>query len=182
MSEAKQSPQRRILDLVDWSQNERENGSKSYEEILLTVERRAAAIGMGITVCALNQARSDTYKHQPLLFGAGLPEIVACVAKGYGMTVEQMTSPRRTKNLSYARHIAMYICRTRTDAVLVEIGRHFNRDHSSVLHAIGKIEGVILKDHRVARDIELINAVLDEMAEKRNHDFMDRFAESEVSA
>lgn len=183
MNDAKLNPLKRILDLVDWSQNERENGSKSYEDILLTFERRAAAIGMEMTVHTYNQVQSPKYEYQPLLFGVGVPEIVAYVAKVYGMTVDKLTCARRTKNLTFARHVAMYLCRTRTDAALVEIGRFFNRDHSTVLHGIGKIEGVMDKDYRMVRDIDNMNAALDAMAEKLNLEFMSRDdAELQVTA
>ena len=47
-----------------------------------------------------------------------------------------LTSPKRTPDLVRARHLGIYVTRQLTDLSLAEIGRHFNRDHSTVLHAI----------------------------------------------
>lgn len=182
MNDAKLNPLKRILDLVDWSQNERVNGSKSYEEILLTFERRAAAIGMGMTVHTYEQINSPAHNYQPHLFGIGVPEIVAYVAKVYGFTVENLTNGPRTKNLAFSRHVAMYLCRTRTDASLHVIGRFFNKHHSTVLNGVSRIEAVMDKDYRMVRDIDNMNAALDAMAEKLNLEFMEQSAELQVTA
>ena len=40
-----------------------------------------------------------------------------------------------------ARHVAMWICRELTEASFSEIGEHFNRDHSTTMYAIGRIDG-----------------------------------------
>jgi chromosomal replication initiator protein len=63
------------------------------------------------------------------------------VAVTWGVTVESLTSKKRTKELTVPRQVAMYLIRELLDLPLVEIGRLFgNRDHSTVIHSIQKVE------------------------------------------
>ena len=69
-------------------------------------------------------------------------EIVASVAKRFGQSPDEIRSGRRHASLVRARHLAMYLAKQLTKLSLSEIGRFFgNRDHSTVLHAIRKVEG-----------------------------------------
>lgn len=69
------------------------------------------------------------------------------VADYYGLTKQQLISKTRTKNISTARHIAMYLCRKHLDLPFSKIGEEFGkRDHSTVMNACEKIEGHLKKD------------------------------------
>ncbi|HUF13238.1 MAG TPA: chromosomal replication initiator protein DnaA [Longimicrobiales bacterium] len=63
------------------------------------------------------------------------------VAEEFKVTVDGLTSKRRTKDLTVPRQVAMYLMRELLDLPLVEIGRQFGgRDHSTVIHSIQKVE------------------------------------------
>ena len=63
------------------------------------------------------------------------------VAEEFRVTVEGLTSKRRTKDLTVPRQVAMYLMRELLDLPLVEIGKQFGgRDHSTVIHSIQKVE------------------------------------------
>lgn len=63
------------------------------------------------------------------------------VAEKLGIHVDLIVGPRRDKSITYARHVAMYLVRKKTNASYPEIGRAFgNRDHTTVMSAIRKIE------------------------------------------
>ncbi len=65
-----------------------------------------------------------------------IDDIKRVVSSHFHIKVSEMVSKRRTKNLSFPRHIAMYLCRKHTTASYPEIGSQFGgRDHSSVIHA-----------------------------------------------
>jgi chromosomal replication initiator protein len=65
----------------------------------------------------------------------------------YNLTKQQITSANRTKNISNARQIAMYLCRKLLDATYDDIGREFGgRDHSTVMSAIASVENKIKTD------------------------------------
>ena len=57
------------------------------------------------------------------------------VAKKYNIKVEDLNSVRRTQAIAWPRQIAMYLANDLTNLSLLEIGREFNRDHSTVVHA-----------------------------------------------
>jgi chromosomal replication initiator protein len=60
-----------------------------------------------------------------------------------GITRAELLSSSRTPRIARARHIAMYMSRQMTGSSLAEIARGFDRDHSTVLHAIRRIDGEI---------------------------------------
>lgn len=66
--------------------------------------------------------------------------IAKVVCKYYPYTLNDLRSSRRSKDISCARQAAMYLMKQLTDKSLNDIGHFFNRkDHSTVLHAVGKI-------------------------------------------
>ena len=65
----------------------------------------------------------------------------------YNLTKQQITSANRTKNISNARQIAMYLCRKLLDSTYEDIGREFGgRDHSTVMSSIASVEKKIKTD------------------------------------
>lgn len=62
------------------------------------------------------------------------------VSEQYGISVDDLTSKRKTDTIANARHTAIYLIRTLTDVSLKKIGEIFNRDHSTVLSSLQKSE------------------------------------------
>ncbi len=61
------------------------------------------------------------------------------------------------------RQIAMYLAKSLTLRSLPEIGRRFGgRDHTTVLHAVRKIEGMVMKDQELATEIDHLKRMLQE--------------------
>jgi len=70
--------------------------------------------------------------------------ILAATSELCGVAIEQITGPSRRRNIVDARQIAMYVTRDMTDLSYPDIGRAFGgRDHTTVIHAVRKIEGEI---------------------------------------
>ena len=70
-----------------------------------------------------------------------MKQILQEVSQKYGVSVIDLKSARRTKNVVLPRQIAMYRMRMETNASLPEIGRFVgNRDHTTAMHAVRKIE------------------------------------------
>ncbi len=73
--------------------------------------------------------------------------IKEAVASNYDLPAETLRGKTRISRVVRARQVAMYLCREMTDLSLVLIGKQFGgRDHSTVLHSIRKIEGLIADD------------------------------------
>ena len=67
--------------------------------------------------------------------------IMAVNAEYFGVTMEELCGPSKTKQIATARQIAMYLCRELTDLTLPKIGQTFGgRDHTTVMHAAKKIK------------------------------------------
>jgi chromosomal replication initiator protein len=90
-------------------------------------------------------------------------DILRIVAKHYGVSRADLLSSRRTANVVRPRQIAMYLAKTLTLRSLPEIGRRFGgRDHTTVLHAVRKIEGLVQGDKGLAEEIEALKRLLQE--------------------
>ncbi|MGA0561717.1 chromosomal replication initiator protein DnaA [Ancylobacter sp. VNQ12] len=83
-----------------------------------------------------------------------IDDILRVVAKHYSVTRADLMSQRRTATVVLPRQVAMYLAKTLTLRSLPEIGRRFGgRDHTTVLHAVRKIAGLVASD--AALDAEL---------------------------
>jgi chromosomal replication initiator protein len=92
-----------------------------------------------------------------------IEDIQRIVARHYNVSRSDLLSSRRTANVVRPRQIAMYLAKTLTLRSLPEIGRRFGgRDHTTVLHAVRKIEGLIGKDNALAAEIETLKSQLQE--------------------
>ena len=75
--------------------------------------------------------------------------------------IEKILSPTRTAQVARARQLAMYLTRELTDLSLPAIAKAFNRrDHTTVIHAIRKVERSALEDATVSRTVDELSAEL----------------------
>jgi len=90
-----------------------------------------------------------------------IENIQKTVADYYKIKVADMFSKKRTRNVARPRQMAMYLARELTDLSFPEIGQSFGgRDHTTVLHACGKIEELKATDQVLRRDYNLLIQVL----------------------
>jgi chromosomal replication initiator protein len=90
-----------------------------------------------------------------------IEDIQRIVARQYNVTRADLLSSRRTANVVRPRQVAMYLAKTLTLRSLPEIGRRFGgRDHTTVLHAVRKIEGLVSTDSALAEEIEILKRQL----------------------
>jgi chromosomal replication initiator protein len=98
---------------------------------------------------------------QPKVVNVTVDDIKKAVSNHFNIKVSEIISKRRTKNLSFPRHIAMYLCRKHTTASYPEIGEHFGgRDHSSVIHAASVVSSKLSTDAEVKGIIENIEKII----------------------
>jgi chromosomal replication initiator protein len=92
-----------------------------------------------------------------------IEDIQRIVAHQFSLSRSDLLSPRRTANVVRPRQIAMYLAKTLTLRSLPEIGRRFGgRDHTTVLHAVRKIEILIGTDTTLAAEIDILKGRLQE--------------------
>ncbi|MDR1159208.1 MAG: chromosomal replication initiator protein DnaA [Syntrophomonadaceae bacterium] len=91
-----------------------------------------------------------------------IESIQKAVANHYNINVKELLSKKRNKQLVYPRQLAMYLCRTLTDASYPQIGHQFgDRDHSTVIHAIDKIEHMLANDQEINNVLEKLKKKID---------------------
>ncbi|MBN9020169.1 MAG: chromosomal replication initiator protein DnaA [Rhizobiales bacterium] len=92
-----------------------------------------------------------------------IEDIQKVVASHYNVSKADLLSSRRTRTIVRPRQIAMYLSKTLTPRSLPEIGRRFGgRDHTTVLHAVRKVEELMQGDRTLAEEIELLKRMIDE--------------------
>lgn len=94
-----------------------------------------------------------------------IEDIQRVVARHYNVSKTELLSNRRTRTIVKPRQVAMYLSKIMTPRSLPEIGRRFGgRDHTTVLHAVRKIEGLSGGDNTLAQEIELLKRLIAEQA------------------
>jgi chromosomal replication initiator protein len=89
--------------------------------------------------------------------GASL--IMAQTANYFGVTLDDLTGPSRSRVLVNARQIAMYLCRELTDLSLPKIGQQFGgRDHTTVMHADRKVRQLIAERRSLYNQVSDLTA------------------------
>jgi len=86
-----------------------------------------------------------------------IDDILKVVGRHFNVGRTDLLSPRRARSVVVPRQIGMYLAKKMTARSLPEIGRRFGgRDHSTVLHAVRKIEDQIKTDDKLAREVALL--------------------------
>ncbi len=93
--------------------------------------------------------------------GVNARKIIKCVADYYGLTRQQLTSKSRTKNISTARQVAIYLCRKLLDLPYAKIGEEFGgRDHSTIMSSCEKVESQMKKVTSYAQAIQEVEKII----------------------
>jgi chromosomal replication initiator protein len=90
-----------------------------------------------------------------------IDEIQRRVAEHFNIKMVEMTSSRRARVVARPRQVAMYLAKQLTQRSLPEIGRKFGgRDHTTVMHAVRKIEELTRSDRALAEDVDVLQRML----------------------
>ncbi|MGC9418899.1 MAG: chromosomal replication initiator protein DnaA [Rhodovulum sp.] len=91
-----------------------------------------------------------------------IEEIQRKVSEHYNMRLADMVGPKRHRTIARPRQIAMWLSKQLTQRSLPEIGRRFGgRDHTTVMHAVRRIEELRGSDPQIAEDLELLRRMLE---------------------
>lgn len=78
------------------------------------------------------------------------------VERYYKVSHADLVGKKRSRNIAYARQVAMYLCRQMLDIPYNDIGKRFDRDHSSVMYSVGQVEEKLTKSRDLQEELELI--------------------------
>ena len=132
---------------------------RELEGALNRIAAHAMLIGREITIESAADLLSDLLRASSRQIS--IDAIQNRVASHYGVRVAEMFSPRRARNIARPRQVAMFLAKNLTSLSYPEIGRQFGgRDHTTVMHAVRTIEGLVNSDQAVAEDVQLLKSLL----------------------
>ena len=149
-----------LPDEVAWYIARRVRGDvRKLEGALNVIEAYTAVTGQDITVGLVQSLIGELSETEEKAIT--IPDIERVVADHYKLKGTLLRSKKRNKEIAHARHVAMFLARTLTNASLPQIGKSFgDRDHTSVLHACNKIKSMINDDWRFKEEVEQLTRVL----------------------
>lgn len=117
---------------------------------------------------AVGLPKSELQKYQVSHISDITQKVIKTVAEFYKINWLELMSRRRTREVADARQIAMYLIRNNSKLGVVEIGRLFNRDHSTVIYATQTVQDLIDTDKSYRFNVKEIEKKLFSV-ENNNH-------------
>ncbi|OAN55182.1 chromosomal replication initiation protein DnaA [Paramagnetospirillum marisnigri] len=132
---------------------------RELEGALNRVVAHSQLVGRAITLESTQEVLQDLLRASDRRIT--IEEIQKKVAEHFTIKLSEMSSARRSRQVARPRQIAMYLAKQLTSRSLPEIGRKFGgRDHTTVMHAVKKVEELKETDHNFAEDVELLRRML----------------------
>ncbi|TCP27677.1 chromosomal replication initiator protein DnaA [Rhodovulum adriaticum] len=120
----------------------------------------ASLVGREITLDLAQDCLADILRASER--NVTIEEIQRKVSAHYNMRLSDMIGPKRHRTIARPRQIAMYLSKQLTSRSLPEIGRQFGgRDHTTVIHAVKRIEALRGSDPQIAEDLDLLRRMLE---------------------
>ena len=132
---------------------------RELEGALNRVVAHSQLVGRAITLETTQEVLQDLLRASDRRIT--IEEIQKKVAEHFTIKLAEMSSARRSRQVARPRQIAMYLAKQLTSRSLPEIGRKFGgRDHTTVMHAVKKVEELKETDQNFAEDVELLRRML----------------------
>ena len=132
---------------------------RELEGALNRVMAHGSLVGREVTLETVQEVLQDLLRANDRRIT--IEEIQLRVSQHFNIKVSEMHSPRRARAVARPRQVAMYLAKQLTSRSLPEIGRKFgNRDHTTVMHAVRKIEELKSSDSVMSEDVELLRRML----------------------
>jgi len=120
----------------------------------------ASLVGKEISIDLVQECLSDILRTSERK--VTIEEIIRKVSEHYNLRMSDLVSARRARAVARPRQIAMFLSKNLTSKSLPEIGRRFGgRDHTTVIHAIRKIEELKMTDVQIADEVEILRRTLE---------------------
>lgn len=132
---------------------------RELEGSLNRVVAHATLVGRPITLESTQEVLHDLLRANDRRIS--IEDIQKQVASHYNIKVSDMHSARRSRQVARPRQVAMYLSKKFTSKSLPEIGRRFGgKDHTTVMHAVKRVEELTASDHEFMQDIEMLSRLL----------------------
>ncbi|MGC6517353.1 MAG: chromosomal replication initiator protein DnaA [Candidatus Puniceispirillaceae bacterium] len=136
---------------------------RELEGALNRIVAHASLVGRTVTVEMAREVLADLLRASNRLIS--IEDIQRHVSSHYNIRTNDMFSSRRAASIARPRQIAMYLAKDLTSLSYPAIGRSFGgRDHTTVMHAVKKIEQLIAEDSSLSADLDLLRGLLSDGA------------------
>ena len=146
-------------DIVNYIATVIDNNVREIESILSRLHAYSRLMHIDIDLEFTKNALKDQFHENRA--SLSMESITLCVAKDLNIKPSEIRSKGRSKNLVYARRIAIYICRDLTQNTMPQLAQYFGmKDHTAISHTIKKINSLIETDEDFKTKIdELTNKI-----------------------
>lgn len=154
--EKKAAQQQLLLDSdhVDYLAHHIRGDVRKIESALIAIRAKAQLEGGRVDMDLVKSVVSSIVGGNQLLTASMICDLVSGQFK---VSIRELQSKSRKKAITIPRQIAMYLARKHTEESLVDIGKTFNRDHSTVIHSIKVVSNLIVRDGSVNAQLELLD-------------------------
>jgi chromosomal replication initiator protein len=137
------------------------DSARKIEGVITSIRSEVELKGKSITPELITQLLASEVTDKRPNINVSPSDIIKAVADHFKLKQTALKGKRRVKSLVIARHIAMFLLKNELNLSLVEIGRWFSgRDHTSVIHAIRKVEKDLKINDDIKRDISALRITL----------------------
>ncbi|SME93927.1 chromosomal replication initiator protein DnaA [Tistlia consotensis USBA 355] len=148
------------LKVIEFLAHKITSNVRELEGALNRIVAHATLVGRPVTLETTQEVLHDLLRASDRR--VTIEEIQKRVAEHFNMRLADMTSARRARAVARPRQVAMYLAKQLTSRSLPEIGRKFGgRDHTTVMHAVRKVEELKTSDSSFAEDVELLRRMLE---------------------
>ena len=127
---------------------------RQMESCLNSLAAKSRLLGRSIDLGITRESLADLLEDAA---GCTLEDIQKLICRHYQVSLDELKSSSRKKNIVLPRNLGMYLCRSMTEMSLQEIGRGFGRNHSTVLYSVNKIENSLKKDNKIKGQVEFLS-------------------------
>ena len=131
---------------------------RELEGALLRLVAHQELVGGEMTLVRAQDVLRDLFAHFEKRLS--VDDIQRATADFFGIKISDLMSTKRDREIARPRQVAMYLCKALTSRSFPDIGRRFGRDHTTVLHAVSKVEELVKKDTDFAARVDLLRAKL----------------------
>lgn len=153
--EKKALTQQLVLDeeLIGYLANNVRGDIRKIESALIAVRAKACLLGGHVDIDLVREVVSSIIGVNQMLTTLTIGELVSGQFK---VSLEDLRSRSRKRSITFPRQVAMYLSRKYTEESLSDIGKTFNRDHSTVLHAIKAVSTQVVRNSSVGAQLEIL--------------------------
>jgi len=148
-------------DIVDYIARQFKSNIRQLEGAVNRLEALVSLRGLQLNMSTAQHAISDIVsENRPLPLT--IERIVEETARAFQLTSADLRSKRRSADISHARQVSMYVISQMTGLSTKAIGNEFDRDHSTVVYALGEIRAELARDSGLRKTVDNITKTVQE--------------------